>query len=701
MNRRLIGALVLAVGSLCVLVLPLPLGQEGPRTGGIDPVVLLGIALTFWAIGVVVQLQKPDDGLARTLYWLNLAMAGCLALSSPAGNGVLWTFAFEMVAGGVLPALFLSFCLWLAADHRPRGLAALLVRLLLGIGLLVGSIRFWHELSGASDADPARMGVLALWGAGFLVGPAILAHAYLRGRSRARRQQLGVVLLGMAVAVLPLTILDVFPTLLRVAPLVSPQMAALTMIFLPFSLAYAVLRYRFLDIDLIVNRTLIYGTLTLVLAGYYALFLSALNHIGLERNAYGPLLTVLFFVVATLTFAPARNLIRTIIDQLIYRDRYDYASTLRELGAHLASVQPLDEVLLTVTEQLQTAMNLQGAAVLLRRPDGEFRIVAVSGDYPTIKDIEILRLDAASGRLGQRSESLIPLVAHGEESGFLYLGPKRSLARLSDEDLDLAQTLASQAAVAVANALLVERLRAQVAELELLRDRLLGVQEDERRRIAQELHDGALHTVLELVRRSDAGRASGPAAVDNGLATVQVRFHELAELGRDAADELRMIGAALYPSELTHLGLVASIDDLAASISRDENLLVHFTYATFPEDVRLADETEEALYRLVREALTNVIRHAAARTVSIVLSLDGDEVQLTVSDDGRGFVIPGAMSSLLKRGHVGLMSMRDRIERLGGAFQIQSAPGAGTQLVARVPCREREVAALIDAEVSA
>lgn len=277
----------------------------------------------------------------------------------------------------------------------------------------------------------------------------------------------------------------------------------------------------------------------------------------------------------------------------------------------------------------------------------------------------------------------IPLQAHGQESGLLYLGPRRAPGDLGSADLSMATTIAVQTAVAVANTLLIERLRAKVAELELLRDRLLHVREEERKALARDLHDGALHTVLDLVRQAQL-IAQSAASID-AVAPLGERLSALVERGEDAAYELRTVYTAHYPSQLAHLGLVAALEYLARTTSRDENVVVRLETQGFPADHRLPTAVEDTLYRVARQAIDNVMRHAAASMATITLAMEETCVTLTVRDDGRGFVLAVSSAVLLRHGHLGLVSMRESIEGLGGAFSVTSAAGAGTEVRACVP----------------
>ncbi|MGI8968557.1 MAG: sensor histidine kinase [Chloroflexota bacterium] len=244
----------------------------------------------------------------------------------------------------------------------------------------------------------------------------------------------------------------------------------------------------------------------------------------------------------------------------------------------------------------------------------------------------------------------------------------------------LVETLASQAAIAVANAVLLDRLREKVAEMELLRDRLLHVQEEERKTLAQSIHDDILGVFLHMLNSMESAAHAVP---EGSVAATHVR--RAMELGDYAAHRLRETAADLYPTELTYYGLVAALSTATDEINRNETFEVTFVHRTFPDDYRLSPKIEEALYRVARQALDNVSRHAHASSVDIDLALTHGSVALSVRDNGRGFTRAASSMALLRAGHLGLVTMCERIEGLGGGLSIESELGGGTHLRACLP----------------
>jgi signal transduction histidine kinase len=209
--------------------------------------------------------------------------------------------------------------------------------------------------------------------------------------------------------------------------------------------------------------------------------------------------------------------------------------------------------------------------------------------------------------------------------------------------------------------------------------RILSAQEDERRRIARDLHDevGQALTSLLIGLRSMADADS--------LATALGRADDLRQVAVSALEEVRRLARGLRPSVLDDLGLAAALERFAADYARAHAVSVEVR-APDPAAGRLSGEVETALYRIAQEALTNAAKHAAARHVLVSVERRPGVVQLTVADDGRGFP-PGKADP---GGRLGLTGMRERAALLNGSVAVTSAPGTGTTVTVRIPCAEEK-----------
>jgi signal transduction histidine kinase len=236
--------------------------------------------------------------------------------------------------------------------------------------------------------------------------------------------------------------------------------------------------------------------------------------------------------------------------------------------------------------------------------------------------------------------------------------------------------------------LLHARLKASLASLHeermaMLRQQLAQVtatQEEERRRIARELHDGVGPTLASLNLRLRTARKR----LERDGHPVADEIEELADLVQASIQDIRRLIYDLRPTALDELGLMPALREYMARYQEEQSLEVALS---LPEgDGRLPAPLETALFRVVQEALANVAKHARARRVEIGLTSDGEGVTLRIADDGRGFDPKAPRSNT----HLGLWSIRERVEQLGGQFEVESSPGRGTTLRIVIPTGEND-----------
>jgi PAS domain S-box-containing protein len=268
--------------------------------------------------------------------------------------------------------------------------------------------------------------------------------------------------------------------------------------------------------------------------------------------------------------------------------------------------------------------------------------------------------------------------ASGEVSGLTVLAWDATERRLASEALRLAreallQEVAGLEAAVRQNALDLAASREQARELSR---RLAEVQEQERRAIARELHDetGQALTALML--------GLGAVEKEAGLSgSVPTRIAELKQMTQSAMEALHGVANQLRPLSLDRVGLVPALRQQIEAFKQQAHLDVDLEVVGL-EDQRLPPDRETAIYRVVQEALTNVVRHAAAQHVGVIVERQGDVVKAIIEDDGAGFEPEAAQAS----GRLGLAGMRERAEMLGGSLVIESRPGRGTSVFLEVPC---------------
>jgi len=258
--------------------------------------------------------------------------------------------------------------------------------------------------------------------------------------------------------------------------------------------------------------------------------------------------------------------------------------------------------------------------------------------------------------------------------GRIECGPKDG--DYSAEDRELLATLAGQAATAIANVRLAAQLSERLTELARSRARIVSAQDAERRRIERNIHDGAQQQVVALITklrlaRNQLDRGEPPAALLNEL---QADARELLTDLRELLTDLRELAQGIHPPVLSDNGLVAAVEARASRlplnvvVRADDGLRMR----------RLAEDVEGAAYYVICEALTNVVKHAAATEGEVALCAVNGSLQIEVRDDGVGVGTPNGRGT-------GVTSMRDRVEALGGALRIESRPGTGTRVHVELP----------------
>jgi signal transduction histidine kinase len=278
-------------------------------------------------------------------------------------------------------------------------------------------------------------------------------------------------------------------------------------------------------------------------------------------------------------------------------------------------------------------------------------------------------------REGLQTLAIVPLKSKGEVQGVLTVGT-RVLHHFVPEELELLTAIANEIGVAVENARLYDSLRFYVQSI-------TRAQEEERKRIARELHDDTIQALIALSRRLDF-LANATAGREQGIG--QSMIEQIGEL-RGQLDRIiegvRRFSRDLRPSILDDLGLLAALESLVFAMTERDGILTEFEVVG--DRRRLAPDVELTLFRITQEALSNVRKHAQATHVTLTVAFTSSCVEITVQDNGRGFVPHALTDDLAVTGKLGLVGMQERTRLLEGTLSIQSQPDVGTRVLVQVP----------------
>jgi len=415
----------------------------------------------------------------------------------------------------------------------------------------------------------------------------------------------------------------------------------LSLNIVPVTLAIAITRSRLWNIDLVINRTLVYGVLTIMTMVLYIVVVGTLGNLLQVGNR--SIIAFLTTGLVAVLFQPLRDRLQGWVNRLMYGDRDDPVSVLSKLGAELEHTGSPEDALSSIAKTVAITLKLPYVAIEL----GENHEIVASYGIPKI---EVLRL---------------PMLYQTETSGFLVVAPRSSGEPFSSSEHRLLENIAHQAGAAAHAAKLT-------ADLRISHQRLLTAREEERRRIRRDLHDGLGPQLASQALTLTAARrllSQDPQSADELL-------KEAIKHAQVATEDIRRVVYDLRLPALDDLGLIGAMRAQAQRFESNE-LQIELN---LPDSIPpLPAAVEVACYLIFQEALTNALRHSKAAHCTIALKASGN-LELEVYDDGMGLQVDHHKG-------VGLNSMRQRAEELGGTFQIGSPPEGGTRLFVNLPMK--------------
>ncbi len=320
--------------------------------------------------------------------------------------------------------------------------------------------------------------------------------------------------------------------------------------------------------------------------------------------------------------------------------------------------------------------------VCFRVGEGLAGRVAQTGKSILVEDISLDSRAAPTDLItaeGPRAFASVPLCSKENLLGVITIA-SREARKFSSEDIQLLESIAAQIAIAIENAKLHQEVQRQDENRgELLRE-IFSIQEEERRRIARELHDETTQTLASLAASLEALAGALPEGADE----VKARLRKLQSLSVSILDEIHRLIYELRPTLLDDLGLVAAsrwlVENNLEAAGIDSN------FKTKGRVKRLPAQIETTLFRVIQEVIYNIAKHAHAKTASVTLGFQKNTIRVHVEDDGRGFDVEEAIRSKERPRGLGLLGMRERVQLLNGAFNIRSRPeGGGTEIDVEIP----------------
>ena len=602
------------------------------------------LAVLCVGIAAVIVRHRSDDWMALfSALWMIVLLTGlslpvvALANSLFSGSYPYWMDAWIAFGFGLLILFFYLFPAGRFASNLTLGLT-LVLGLWLTLGLFERSLLIWYL------PRVLYISAAVFW---ITTGVVALIHRYQIGDSFQRQQIRWIVwgaiasVVGLMLQILP-TVFNLNATARVIHDFLLYPLGQLLKACLPLSIAFAILRYRLWNIEIIVNRVLVYGSLSvLTMLGYLGtIFVLHAFFTGLSN----PVISFLATGVVAILFEPLRQRLQRGVNRMMYGERDDPYAVLSRLVRTLESTPSANEVLPSIAETIGHSLKIPYAAIWLDQ-DGTEKMAASFGTETT----------------GTVS---FPLVYQGERIGRLEVARRAPNEDFSEADRRLIENIAQQAGAAAQTV----RLN---ADLIRSRTQIVNEREDERLRIRRDLHDelgpmlaaqGLKLTAARQVIRTKPEKAEG-------------LLDEVIQQSQQTVTDIRRLVHGLRPPVLDQLGLVDAVRDLARSQSNGLSFDIRTPHDGLPA---LPAAVEVNAYRIILEALNNAMRHAHATRCTVHLQIEEDTLVLSVQDDGLG------MPKEYRAG-VGLRSMRARAEEIGGQLDVDSIQPHGTCIRARLP----------------
>jgi signal transduction histidine kinase len=438
------------------------------------------------------------------------------------------------------------------------------------------------------------------------------------------------------------------------------QLQVVAFPLVPLASAIAILKYRLYDIDVVINKTVVVGALA---AFVTIVYLAIVVGVGTAIGTHGEpnvVLSIVATAIVALAFQPLRTRAQHFANRLVYGKRATPYEVLSVFAERMGETFATEDVLPRLARAIADGTGATKAEVWLRVGD-RLRLAA---SWPSMAADDVwLPLD---DRELAGADGVAEVRHQGELLGALTL-TKHANDPITSAEEKLLTDLASQAGLVLRNVRLTAELRARLEDLRSSRQRLVAAQDEERRKLERNLHDGAQQQLVALSVKTRLASALVGKEPEKELAMLG----DLQQGLGDALETLRDLARGIYPPLLADKGLRAALEAQARKAA--------VPVAIEPNGIgRYTQEIEAAVYFCTLEALNNVAKYAEATSVQVGLADAGGELQFRIVDDGRGFD-----TSVTDYG-TGLQGMADRLDAVGGTLELRSGPGQGTTIIGRV-----------------
>ncbi len=662
-------------------------------------------AFGFWLAGSYV-LAFSRFGKQSVLFFF-LCLSALLALSSGAisAYGPAWTrsvFHCSLLWLGVfIVQLHLVFPSALDQPYQH----------ILGASLMAGTVFLCIAHILESYGGLALLSTKTIWYASLLmfameIGLTIwlVIRSYRKAITSYKRIQSGIITLSCLLGAIPFVTLILIPQTLLGHPFISINVAFLALLFIPIGYGYAIYHYKLIGVKETANRGAAFLLVVFIIAGLYALWFSLSSKYISPNISQTPIWGLSTTVVMAGFTVKVYRLLGRFVNIILYGGWYDYRSVIEQARRSLTSTD-LDRVSVgaTLCQVVGQSMRLETVSLVL--PDGTVlmqndkkAITRISMDAEACKTFFVNAREFVGDKDGFVSwkaalNDLIPPVLTNQgyrphhivllrgrnnlSLGILLMGQKRDGDTLNNADFEILKVVIHQAQVTLENARLLEDVQAHAEKISRLHRQVLRAREEERKRLARDLHDLIIQSLVGINYQLAEIRTQVTQGQSDQLVKAQAQIKCL-------IGELRQICADLRPPTLDVLEFTEAIQTKVAEIEENAGFRARVLIEG-NEDQDINDDVKLCIYRLIQESLTNANKHAMADHVEVWVQITSEQVTVMVSDNGKGFEVPARIEHLVPDRHYGLIGIKEMVEAVNGNFSITSKPGQGCVLSAQMP----------------
>ncbi|MHB0874877.1 MAG: sensor histidine kinase [Anaerolineae bacterium] len=726
-QRRLLGAgfilacvALIAWATIAVINLPCRHGSsELPFNATECPTLAEDLAPLLVALGLVIVAATVEFGggqpapTAFLLYAVVLA-SGKLAL---VGVGVGWQLYFLSMALSA-PATFALHDRLMSISGYRRSRTALTALTGLAVLLALPAALPPYAALGQAWYESWRNAVRLYLVVSVLLSAALVISCWVRNRPDVRRRPIRLITYGNIIAFVPLFLLSLLPETVGLSAYVPYEATLFGLLMSPVFYAYALSHVRFERFGEFLQKVSIYYLLLAALAFGFLLEATALQAVTSDPSRSWLASTILLSAVLLVAMVPLRQRLLSLTNWVWYGRGPSYDAVARRLAEALSVTLDVDSLQGLLVHDLGRELRIGGSALYLRQSEDIFSLVESDG-LASLAAIPSLPTDGALARFLQEANEPVgraqvvaamaeedlspaeraavrsgevglwlPLVSGKGLHGLLLLGGKQEEDVFTSDDLRFLAVLIHQAGVAAHNVLLMDEVRQSQIELARAHQQLLVAGEQEQRRLAHELHDGPVQQLIGITYQLAQGRRqlerNGRSPLETSESLTRVLDTARQQL-LSVVTELRTAIAALRPAGLEELGLAAALTGYVARLERErQGGAPRFELEFAEEGTSLPLPLSLCLFRVAQEAITNALKHSSANKVRLRFDCSAGEIELSVSDDGCGFVVPARLSELTGHDHFGLVTITERVAQVGGKLELRSTPGTGTTITVTV-----------------